>query len=98
MMTELQLSWQTPLEPNGVIQNYEVQYQLMKSTTSQSVNISNLDTGYTVSSLQPGSVLRRVSVSAYTRAGKGVARTLSNVSIPLLRECQGVVCVVCVHA
>ena len=76
-LTTLQLVWSPPEEPNGVIISYEISYQT--ESRVMVANTSHLQRQYTVEHLRPWTTLD-VSVSAYTRLGKGVPRGAMNVS------------------
>ena len=64
------LSWRPPLEPNGVIIAYEVQYSSEGEKTN--VTVIGQDNSFTITGLLP-STHYNISVMAYTIVGPGVA-------------------------
>ena len=78
------LNWDTPMETNGNIIGYEVDYILNDEMIA--VNTSDLNTNYTIQDLAPGSHVNNVSVSAYTGAGQG-ERSSPPTDTCMLTEC-----------
>ncbi len=74
--TSIVLTWDPPDEPNGVIIRYEVTYRISEG------NIQTLNTGlsnaFIISSLEAGTRVSDVSVSAYTSVGRGVPSNLTD--------------------
>lgn len=77
--TILELTWNPPVEPNGVIITYQVTYRVNNSRLV-TVNTTHLNTTFTIASLSPGSLVSNISVSAYTRVGRGMPAYLEDVS------------------
>lgn len=76
----IELTWNPPSEPNGVITNYQVTYRV---NNSRLVTINTTDsntTSFTITSLTPGTRVSNISVSAYTSAGRGVVAYLEDVT------------------
>lgn len=73
----LTLTWSAPEEPNGVILSYEVTYRV-GTGNRVTVNTTDLSTAFTIP-LQ-GAVVTGLSVSAYTRVGRGEASSLADVT------------------
>ena len=78
--TSVVLTWSAPREPNGVIIRYEVTYRVDSSSDIVAINTTDLSTTLTISSLTPHSRVSNISVSAYTRAGRGEAAALEDVT------------------
>lgn len=79
------LSWEPPLEPNGVILIYEVTYSVNGSIPF----VSNTTTGMrylTILSLPLGTVLSNISVTAYTSEGRGETAYLDPIMLQLDNE------------
>ena len=68
--TSIVLTWSPPQEPNGVIISYEVTYKV-HDVIIVTTNTTDLSTTYTIPSLTPGTNVTKISVSAYTRVGRG---------------------------
>ena len=68
--TSIVLTWSPPQEPNGVIISYEVTYTVNGRNTVR-VNTSDLSTTFTIPSLTPRTGVSAISVTAYTRIGRG---------------------------
>ena len=66
--TSIVLTWSAPQEPNGVIISYEITYR-DSNDNAFTTNTTNLR--FTISSLTPGTNVTEISVSAYTRVGRG---------------------------
>ena len=67
--TSIVLTWSAPQEPNGVIISYEVTYR--DSDDSNLVRAYTTDLRFTIPSLTLGTNVTEISVSAYTRVGRG---------------------------
>ena len=68
--TSIVLTWSPPQEPNGVIISYEVTYTVNGNNTVR-VNTSDLSTTFTIPSLTPQTRVSAITVTAYTRIGRG---------------------------
>ena len=68
--TSIVLTWSAPQEPNGVIISYEVTYRVSDGNLV-TTNTTDLSTTFTIPSLTPGTTVTDISVSAYTRVGRG---------------------------
>ena len=80
----IEISWEEPERPNGVIIAYEVaHYPTAEPQNVTRVNTSGLATSLTVSGLQPGTELN-FTVRAYTGVGPGemVTATESTLTNP----------------
>ena len=66
--TSIVLTWSAPREPNGVIISYEVTY---RDSDGNLVTTNTTDLTFTIPSLTPGTNVTEISVSAYTRVGRG---------------------------
>ena len=66
--TSIVLTWSAPQEPNGVIISYEVTYRVSDGNL---VTTNTTDLRFTIPSLTPGTNVTEISVSAYTRVGRG---------------------------
>ncbi len=66
----LEITWSPPEEPNGVVIGYEITYRINNSNIIV-VNTTGVSTAFTIPSLTPGTRISNISVSAYTRAGRG---------------------------
>ena len=66
--TSIVLTWSAPQEPNGVIISYEVTYRVSDGNL---VTANTTDLRFTIPSLTPGTNVTEISVSAYTRVGRG---------------------------
>ena len=69
------LTWSPPQEPNGVIISYEVTYTVNDNNTFR-VNTSDLSTTFTIPSLTPQTRVSAITVTAYTRIGRGKSANL----------------------
>jgi ephrin-A len=74
----MQLTWDSPDEPNGVITKYEITYRV--GDDKQSTDNSGLTTSYRISQLSPQTMVPEVTVSAYNEIGKGNVSRLMNLS------------------
>jgi len=72
------LKWSTPQEPNGIIISYEVTYRV-NDRDPVTTSIPALSTTFTIPSLTPQTTVSNISVSAYTRIGRGSVTKLGNV-------------------
>ena len=77
--TSIILIWDPPQEPNGVIISYEVTYTVDGNNTVR-VNTSDLSTTFTIPSLTPQTRVSDITVTAYTRIGRGEPANLSDQS------------------
>ena len=68
--TSIVLTWSPPHEPNGVIISYKVIYTVNGNNTVR-VNTSDLSTTFTIPSLTPQTRVSVITVTAYTRIGRG---------------------------
>lgn len=75
--TSVVITWNPPQEPNGLIISYEITYVVNGSSII--TNTTGLRT-FTITSLMPQSIIPTISVSAYTRKGRGESATLENVT------------------
>ena len=88
--TAVQISWSAFQMPNGVITQYEVTYRvsgdsLMTDTTDPAT------TFIIIPSLIPGTMVSDISVTAFTRPGRGVVSTFPDFTTPPnpeLRKCS----------
>ena len=78
-LTSIDLTWNAPLEPNGVIVSYEVTYRVTGSNFT-TTNITDLSTVFSISSLSPLVTVDNISVSAYTSIGQGEAVVIDSVT------------------
>ena len=83
--TSVVLTWSPPQEPNGVIVSYEVTYTVNGNNTVR-VNTSDLSTTFTIPSLTPQTRISAITVTAYTRIGKGEPANLPYQTTLELRE------------
>ena len=83
--TSIVLTWSPPQEPNGVIISYEVTYTVNGSNTFR-VNTSNLSIAFTIPSLTPQTRVSAITVTAYTRIGRGESAHLPDQNTLELRE------------
>jgi len=82
--TTIQLEWQKPLKPNGVLRNYQISYQAISThdpsfdVAMESAHIQRLfpDTSVLLQQLKPGTTFD-VSVCAETSVGCGSYRNLT---------------------
>ena len=89
--TEVMFTWSIPERPNGVIINYEINYNTSQNVTISVENTTNLSTKFIVSGLDPGSHVSDISVRAYTISGPGEATNETNVTtfqVPCKRALQ----------
>ena len=79
--TSILLSWRIPESPNGEIISYEVTYRISGGDT---VTVRRMDTAtnFAIPSLPPSTTISNISVTAYTRAGRGETRTREDVITP----------------
>ena len=82
--TSIVLTWSPPQEPNGVIISYEVTYTVNGNNTIR-VNTSDLNTTFIIPSLTPQTRIS-VTVTAYTRIGRGEPANLPDQTTLELRE------------
>ena len=75
--TSIALTWSPPQEPNGVIISYEVTYTVNGNNTVR-VNTSDLSTIFTIPSLTPQTRVSDITVTAYTRIGRGESANLTD--------------------
>ena len=75
--TSIVLTWSPPQEPNGVIISYEVTYTVNGNNDFR-VNTSDLSTTFTIPSLTPQTRVSAITVTAYTRIGRGEPANLSD--------------------
>ena len=80
--TSIVLTWSPPQEPNGVIISYEVTYTVNDNNTVR-VNTSDLSTTFTIPSLTPQTRVSGITVTAYTRMGRGEPANLPDQTIHL---------------
>ena len=79
--TAVQISWGAPQMSNGVITQYEVTYRvnggtLMMNTTDPAT------TFIIIPSLNPGTMVSDISVTAFTSPGRGVASIAPDFTTP----------------
>ncbi len=74
------LVWSPPDMRNGVIQSYIIQYRVNGNPKLVSDVITTLSEpqNYTISGLNPGSVISDITLSATTRAGTGTSTTFQS--------------------
>ena len=78
MFTSIDITWDRPQEPNGIILSYEITYRVNDSTSIiMSTTNPNDTVTFTIPSLTPGTRVS-VSVSAYTSVGRGPPASLTN--------------------
>ena len=82
--TSIVFTWSPPQEPNGVIISYEVTYTVNGNNTVR-VNTSDLSTTFTIPSLTQTRV-SVITVTAYTRIGRGEPADLPDQTTLELRE------------
>ena len=75
--TSTVLTWSPPQEPNGVIISYEVTYTVNGDNIIR-VKTSDLRTTFTIPSLTPQTRVSDITVTAYTRIGRGEPANLSD--------------------
>ena len=82
-VVHVNLSWNPPMEPNGVIVNYEVGFS---NGTGVLNYINTVDTRYTLTNVPPNSIVA-FSVKPYTIIGPGKAlfNTVSTIDIRELK-------------
>ena len=85
-LTSILLTWSAPQAPNGVIISYEVTYRVNNS--AMTVNTTDASTNYTIESLTPGTNVSGISVTAFTRAGRGETRQRDNIVTTLRKLIQ----------
>ena len=72
--TAVQISWDAPQMPNGVITQYEVTYRV--NGGSLMTNSTELATTFIIiPSLNPGTMVSDISVTAFTSGGRGIVST-----------------------
>ena len=81
-VVHIDLSWNPPLEPNGVIVNYEVGFS---NGTGVLNYINTIDTRYTLTNVPPNTKVAFI-VRAYTSIGPGNS-LFYTVSTTDIREC-----------
>ena len=79
------LTWSPPQESNGVIISYEVTYTVNDDNIVR-VNTSDLSTTFTIPSLTPQTRVSAITVTAYTRIGRGEPANLPDQTTLELRE------------
>ena len=82
--TSIVLTWSPPQEPNGVIISYEVTYTVNGNNTFR--NTSDLSITFTIPSLTPQTRVSAITVTAYTRIGRGEPANLPDRTTLELRE------------
>ena len=82
-VVHVNISWDPPTEPNGVIVNYEVGFTIGTGVLNY---INTVDTHYTLSNVSPSTEVT-FTVRAYTSIGPGNA-LFSAVSTPDIRKCK----------
>ena len=83
-LSSVVLTWSAPGEPNGVIIDYEVTYSV-DGRNNITTNTTNR-TSYAISSLITRTRVSNISVSAYTRAGRGEAAALEGDKVLLCKK------------
>ena len=83
--TSIVLTWSPPQEPNGVIISYEVTYTVNDNNTVR-VNTSDLSTTFIIPSLTPQTRVSDITVTAYTRIGRGISANFPDMTTLELRE------------
>ena len=83
--TSIELTWSPPKEPNGVIISYEVTYTVNGNNTVR-VNTLDMSTTFTIPSLTPQIRVSAITVTAYTRIGRGEPAHLPDHTTLELRE------------
>ena len=87
--TAVQISWDAPQMPNGDITQYEVTYRI--NGGSLMTNTTELATTFIIiPSLNPGTMVSNISVTAFTSGGRGVVSTAPDFTTPEnpeLRKC-----------
>ena len=73
--TSIVLTWSPPHELNGIIISYEVTYTV-NGNNAVRVNSSDLSTTFTIPSLTPQTRVSDITVTAYTRIGRGESANL----------------------
>ena len=91
--TFIVLTWSPPQEPNGVIISYEVTYTVNGNDTVR-VNTSDLSTTFTIPSLTPRTRVSAITVTAYTRIGRGEPANLPDQTTFELRELFPLPCLI----
>ena len=83
-MSSVFLSWSAPEMPNGEIIAYEVTYRIGSGDIAIVNATNNIATNFTITFSSPSTstTVSNISVTAYTRAGRGETRTHKNVAIP----------------
>lgn len=78
------LAWGAPLQPNGVIIKYEVTYRI----NDQQLLFTNvgLNTTFIIPGQTLGATISNISITAYTRVGRGEATSLPDTRIP--EQCE----------
>ena len=76
--TSIFLSWGRPENPNGEIISYEFTYRIGSGEST-----TDLATTFTIQLLSPSTTVSNLSVTAYTRAGRGETTTLGDVITPV---------------
>ena len=66
--TSAEVTWSTPVRPNGIITKFEVSYTINAVTIIDTTDNTTLE--LTISSLEPGTYVI-VTVTAFTRVGAG---------------------------
>lgn len=88
--SSLEITWSAPEEPNGVIISYQITYRINNSNIIV-VNTTGASTAFTIPSLTPGTRISNISVSAYTRAGRGQPAYLEDmITLDGICECSDI--------
>ena len=75
--TSIDLTWNPPQEPNGIVISYEVTYRVTGSNLN-TTNTTKLITTFIISLLTPQTTVSDISVSAYTSIGAGESATIAD--------------------
>lgn len=75
--TFIDITWNAPQSPNGVITKYEVTYRLVDGGNTISLDLA---TTFTIPKLAPQTRVPKVVVTAYTRIGQGESANLSDIA------------------
>ena len=91
--TSIDLTWNAPQEPNGVIISYEVTYRVTENNLV-TTNTTDLSTTFSISPLTPQTTVSNISVSAYTSIGPGEAATIAD-RTTLEEQCEPTIDNIC---
>ena len=72
------LTWSPPLEPNGIIIGYELNYRV-DSGSLVTINLTDLSTAFTITPLVVLSTVSDISISAYNTIGRGEATSINDI-------------------